>query len=355
MAHQSSVSLIAPEEASAMIAALRPPKRRRPLIAVVGLNDATETTDYLMPYGILRRADVADVMALATKAGPIQLFPALAVHPHATVAEFDGQYPEGADYVVVPAMSRGDDFTVLQWIRQQAALGAFIIGVCSGAKVVGNAGLLDGRHATTHWYSLKELIRRHPTIRYIANRRIVVDDGIATTTGISASMPMSLILIEAIAGRAKAEVIGRDLGLAEWDARHDSSAFKFNRRFALTVLGNILRFWQRERFGIDLTPGFDEVSLALVADAWSRTYRSRALTFARTADAVSSRNGIRIVPDLVAAEWPAERTLPAIGDRKPAKALDDALRSIATRYGMRTGEVVTMQLEYAAHGSFLRR
>ncbi len=101
MAHQSSVSLIAPEEASAMIAALRPPKRRRPLIAVVGLNDATETTDYLMPYGILRRADVADVMALATKAGPIQLFPALAVHPHATVAEFDGQYPEGADYVVV--------------------------------------------------------------------------------------------------------------------------------------------------------------------------------------------------------------------------------------------------------------
>ena len=36
-----------------MVAALKPPKRQRPLIAIIGINDATETTDYLMPYGIL--------------------------------------------------------------------------------------------------------------------------------------------------------------------------------------------------------------------------------------------------------------------------------------------------------------
>ena len=45
---------IATEEADATIAALKPPKRQRPLIAIIGINDATETTDYLMPYGILR-------------------------------------------------------------------------------------------------------------------------------------------------------------------------------------------------------------------------------------------------------------------------------------------------------------
>ena len=66
---------IAREEADATIAALKPPKRQRPLIAIVGINDATETTDYLMPYGILRRADVADVVALATKPGPVTLYP----------------------------------------------------------------------------------------------------------------------------------------------------------------------------------------------------------------------------------------------------------------------------------------
>jgi transcriptional regulator GlxA family with amidase domain len=69
--------------------------------------------------------------------------------------------------------------------------------------------LLDGKRATTHWYYLKELRGEHPTIRYVADRRLVVDGAVATTTGITASMPMSLTLIEAIAGRDKAQAVGR--------------------------------------------------------------------------------------------------------------------------------------------------
>jgi len=145
---------IAQEEADATIAALKPPKRQRPLIAIIGVNNATEATDYLMPYGILRRADVADVVALAMEPGPVTLYPALKVEPQAAAADFDAQHPEGADYVIVPAMSRDDDPAVLQWIRSQATKGAIVIGVCAGAKVVGNAGLLDGKRATTHWYYL---------------------------------------------------------------------------------------------------------------------------------------------------------------------------------------------------------
>src|SRR5262245_28497312 len=68
-------------EAETLLGALKPLKRRRPLIAAVGINDATETTDYLMPYGILRRADVADVVLLATRPGPVTLFPTLTVQP----------------------------------------------------------------------------------------------------------------------------------------------------------------------------------------------------------------------------------------------------------------------------------
>jgi putative intracellular protease/amidase len=61
---------IAKEEAEATITALKPPTRQIPLIAIIGINHATEATDYLMPYGILRRADIADVVALATEPGP---------------------------------------------------------------------------------------------------------------------------------------------------------------------------------------------------------------------------------------------------------------------------------------------
>jgi putative intracellular protease/amidase len=337
---------ITKEEAAATLAALRPPKRQRPLIAIIGINDATETTDYLMPYGILRRADVADVVALATKPGPMRLYPAFKVVPDMTIADFDTKHPDGADYVVVPAMSRDDDPAVLQWIRNQAAKGAIVVGVCAGAKIVGAAGLLDGKAATTHWYYLDELREKHPAIRYVADRRLVVDRGVATTTGITASMPTALTLIEAIAGRGKADAVGRDLGLSHWDARHESDAFTFTRPFALTAIGNTLAFWRREQLGIDLRPGADEVSLALVADAWSRTYRSRAVTFARTDDALETRSRIRIIPDKVATSWSADHLLPAIGSQRPAQALDQALQGIAARYGMPTADLVAMQLEY---------
>src|SRR5207247_10597786 len=100
---------IAQYERDATMAALKPPKRQRPLIAIIGINDATETTDYLMPYGILKRADVADVVTLATRPGPMTLFPALKVEPQATVAAFDARHPAGADDVIVPAMNRHDD------------------------------------------------------------------------------------------------------------------------------------------------------------------------------------------------------------------------------------------------------
>ena len=282
----------------------------------------------------------------------MKLFPVLTVEPEATIADFDKQHPDGADYVIVPAMSRDDDPVALQWIKSQAAKGAVIIGVCVGAKVVGNTGLLDGKRATTHWYSLKELRDRHPTIHYVADRRLVVDRGVATTTGITASMPMSLTLIEAIAGRDKAEAVGRDLGLTGWDTRHDSGAFQFTRPFALTVMGNTLAFWNREQLGIELAPGIDEVSLALVADAWSRTYRSRAVTFAGTAGALPTRSGLRI--------------LPAAGRHRLARGATAARRSERChrqKHWIRrcspskpatelsTADVVAMQLEYPRHGA----
>ncbi|MCT7374116.1 DJ-1/PfpI family protein [Chelativorans salis] len=341
---------VAQSEMDAMLASLGPPKRERPLVAIIGINDATETTDYLMPYGILRRADVADVVMVATEPGPVTLYPALRVEPDATIAEFDTQHPEGADYVIVPAMSRDDDPAALAWLRSQADKGATIVGICAGAKVVGAAGLLDGKQATTHWYYLKEMLARSPTITYVADRRIVVDGSRATTTGITASMPMMLTLIEAIAGREKAEAVARDLGLPQWDARHDSGAFKLTRPFATTVLANRMAFWNHEDVGIRLEPGMDEVSLALVADAWSRTYRSSVFTFAASTSAVVAANGVRVLPDRDTADLPDDRHVSTFPDLRPANALEATLRAIAKRYGERTTRIVAMQLEYPQSG-----
>ncbi|HWR14092.1 MAG TPA: DJ-1/PfpI family protein [Terriglobales bacterium] len=347
----SSTSPIAPEpvpesETRESLSALRPRKRERPLIAVIGINDATETTDFLMPAGILRRADVAEVITVATNPGAVNLYPALKVQPDATVAEFDEKYGDGADYVIVPAMSRDDDPTALSWIKSQAAKGAIVIGVCAGAKVVGAAGLLDDKHATTHWYYLRELRRNNPKAVYVPNRRFVVDRNVVTTTGITASIPMSLTLIEAIAGRQRAQAVAQDLGVTHWDASHASGAFRLTRPFVLTVLENGFTFWNREGLEIELSPDIDEVSLVLVADAWSRTYRSRVVTFADTTAAVETRNGFRIIPDQVSSSQPTNRLPQDIGTQKPAEVLKEALAAIRDRYGERTSGIVAMQLEY---------
>lgn len=335
-------------EREATLAALKPTGRSRPLIAIPGLNDATETTDYLVPTGILRRADVADVMLLATGPGPVQLYPALKVEPDATLAAFDAAHPEGADYVIVPAMSRDDDPAMLAWLRQQADKGARIIGVCAGAKVVGAAGLLDGKRATTHWYYLPELLDRSPTVQPVADRRFVTDGTVTTTTGITASLPMMLTLIEAIAGPDKAKSVAGELGVAAWDSRHASAAFRLTRPFATTVLANRAAVWRHETFGLRLEPGLDEVSLALTADAWSRTYRSSVASFAAT-PGVETANGLRILADGTAP--PAGRLASTFPGEAPARTLDRVLQAIGERYGDRTAAVVATQLEYRRPGT----
>ena len=90
----------------------------------------------------------------------------------------------------------------------------------------------------------------------------------------------------------------------------------------------------------------DEVSLALVADAWSRTYRSGATTFAASTSAVATANSIRVLPDQATADWPEQRRVSTFPGQRPAAALDRALHAITERYGERTSHVVAMQLEY---------
>jgi len=98
----SSVRPIEKWEADALLAALKPPKRRRPLIRDPrhqrrDRDHGIVSTDCLILYGILQRAGVAEVVLLAIEPGPGTLFPALAVHSLATVAEFDEQHT--ADFV----------------------------------------------------------------------------------------------------------------------------------------------------------------------------------------------------------------------------------------------------------------
>ena len=322
------------------------PTRTRPVIAVLGYNAATEVTDYVVPYGILAEADVADVIALGTERGPIVMRPALRFEPQATLAEFDARYREGADYVIVPNIYEGaEDPLVLRWVNAQARLGATIVGICDGVPVLANAGLLDGREATGHWRTIDALERNHPHARWVRNRRYVADGNVITTSGVSASIPVSVALIEAIGGRARAEAVAARLGVAGWSAVHDSSQFYLGSKF-FTGLLNKMMLPGHEVLGVTAAPGVDEVALALTADAWSRTRRSWAYSVAATTAPIATRRGLTLLPDRQFGRDEPSILLPSADGIPATRELDRALAGIEARYGERTAALVAVQIEY---------
>ena len=276
------------------------PGRTWTVVAVIGENDFTELSDYVVPYGVLVESGVAAVIALATKPGPIQMFPArIKIEPHATIAQFDARFPEGADFVIVPAVHRDDDPALIGWIQAQAAKGARIVGVCDGDWVLANAGLLKGRRAAGHWYSMADLQRTFTETRWEKNRRYVADGNVITTTGAAASIPVSLALVEAIGGRERALAVATALGVADWSPAHRSDDFQLNARHIFTAARNVLAFWSHEKIAVPISPGSDEIAVALTADAYSRTYRSTAYFVSKLNVPIKTRRGLVLLPDRV--------------------------------------------------------
>ena len=326
------------------IEALRPPKRKRPLVVVLADNRGSETTDLIVPWSVLKRSDAADVLIVSTQPGDIQLMPALKVQPDMTLAQFDELHEAGADYVIVPAFHNPKNLIATDWLRQQSAKQATVAGVCSGALVLAYAGLLSDRHATTHWYDRNRLIRISPTTKLQLNNRYLADRGAATTTGVSASLPFALTLVEAILGRPRAMQTAKGLGLQDFGQEHDSAGFQLRAENVLRLASNFVS--GHEQFGMRLDGKTDELELAFVADAWSRTYRSAVSTFgAAKTDAVVSLGGLRIVPDLPFSGGSKLRQVPAFNGL-PADALPFALEQISLLYGQQTASLVALQLEY---------
>ncbi|MFG1302224.1 GlxA family transcriptional regulator [Xanthobacter sp. V3C-3] len=86
-----------------------------------------------------------------------------------------------------------------------------VAGVCTGAFGLAEAGLLDGRAATTHWAHARRLQEEHPSIRVDADRIFVRDGHVWTSAGMSAAIDLTLALIEDDHGAALSRKVARKL------------------------------------------------------------------------------------------------------------------------------------------------
>ena len=117
---------------------------------------------------------------------------------------------EDADLIAVPAHPIGAvDERVLALLRRAHERGAWIVSVCSGAFVLAEAGLLEGRRATTHWMHADELARRHPAIEVDTDVLFVQEGRIVTSAGTAAGIDACLHVVREELGAAAANVVAR--------------------------------------------------------------------------------------------------------------------------------------------------
>jgi transcriptional regulator GlxA family with amidase domain len=144
--------------------------------------------------------------------GPVRAAHGFTIVPSAGLSEL-----ERADTVVVPGVrdelaSRPPE--ILDALRAAAARGARMTSICTGAFVLGEAGLLDGRRATTHWAHVEDLRRRFPSVRVEPDVLWVDEGDLVTSAGVAAGIDLCLHLVRRDHGAEAANAAARRVVVA---------------------------------------------------------------------------------------------------------------------------------------------
>ena len=193
--------------------------------------------DAVGPWEVLSRMPNTEVRFVGKEVGPvITEGGALLLGVTHTVAE-----TPSADLVVVPGGTTTPgqmvDDEVLDWLRKVHETTTWTASVCTGALILGAAGILKGLPATTHWYKMGVL--KIMGAKPQPDQRIVQSGKIVTAAGVSAGIDLALWLAGEIVGREQAEAIQLIIEYdphPPFDAGHMSKASKETQKLAKQMM-----------------------------------------------------------------------------------------------------------------------
>jgi cyclohexyl-isocyanide hydratase len=159
--------------------------------------------DLTGPYEVFASLPDATVHLVWKDRSPIVSASGLALAPTMTFGECPA-----LDVLCIPGGAGVNallqDIAVLDFVRAQAARTRYVTSVCTGSLVLGAAGLLQGRRATTHWLS-HDFLERFGAIPVRA--RVVRDGNLITAGGVTAGIDFGLTVVAELVGQAQAEAI----------------------------------------------------------------------------------------------------------------------------------------------------
>lgn len=174
--------------------------------------DGVEELDFVGPWEVLSYANKlrpgAHEMLLVGTASPVRACNGLRVLPDVTIADC----PQ-LDILVAPGgkgrLREMHNPSTLSFIRSQYPDLRYLASVCTGAFLLAEAGLLDGREATTHFTALEEL-RTYQNIK-VVSERVVHTANVICAAGVSSGLDLGLYLLKELYGQALADQVARNI------------------------------------------------------------------------------------------------------------------------------------------------
>ncbi|MEA2450249.1 MAG: hypothetical protein QOG63_2181 [Thermoleophilaceae bacterium] len=165
--------------------------------------DVTGPTEVFSQAGQIAREPYR-IELVAPTAAPIRTNSGLTLVPHRAVSELRGPI----DTLIVAGGSgvvrACEDERLVAWVARAAKRARRVASVCTGAFMLAEAGVLDGRRAATHWSGCEELAERYPAVEVDREAIFVRDGDVWTSAGVTAGMDLALALVEEDLGRAVA-------------------------------------------------------------------------------------------------------------------------------------------------------
>ncbi|WNM31594.1 GlxA family transcriptional regulator [Streptomyces sp. Li-HN-5-11] len=184
---------------------------QRTVLAV--LFDGVQSLDVTGPLEVFAGAErhtpgTYRIRTASLDGGPVRTSSGLTLVPDGALAAVPDPHT-----LLVPGGqgTRRPDPRLVGWVRGHGPRAARLVSVCTGAILLAEAGLLDGRRVTTHWAYCDKLARDHPALEVDADPIYVRDGHVATSAGVTSGIDLALALVEEDLGRDAALAIARHL------------------------------------------------------------------------------------------------------------------------------------------------
>ena len=195
-----------------------------------------------------------DLQVVATRDRPVPTSVGMSVNPNCRLEDL----PAALDTVLISGGLGQEeackDQRLLDFLRSSSQRVRRIGSICTGAFPLAAAGLLDGRHATTHWALAAELGRRYPKVTVQVDRIFVRDGNICTSAGVTAGIDLALALIEEDHGRVFALRCARSMVVPFKRAGGQAQfSLQLQAQFATSPVVQRVQEWAADNLALDLS------------------------------------------------------------------------------------------------------